>query len=123
MTKTMRITLTEDFLVPTDDGNIIFEPGDEIEVEYEDDEVSMDPELNPVEPEMIGSEIVEEPVEDTITPDPLSFAGNPEVSAEELPPESDLVISEIPEVPEVPATPDEDEEEVYIEDPIYQNTL
>ena len=124
MTKTMRITLTEDFLVPTDDGNIIFEPGDEIEVEYEDDEVSMDPELNPVEPEVVPAP-EEDPLDDTVVADPLSFEGNPEVSAEEIPP-----VEEVPPVadvtvvePEVPVESSDDEEEVYIEDPTYQATL
>lgn len=103
-TKTMRITLTEDFLVPTDDGNIIFEPGDEIEVEYEEDDLaSVEEPL--AEPEPIdAAAVIEEPVSevppaedagfDTGVVDPLSFAANPEV----------------------PADPEEDE--VYIEDPL-----
>ena len=120
-TKTMKITLTEDFLVPTDDGNIIFEPGDEIEIEYEDDELAtadvadvVEPavpeELPPTQPD----DIVEAPQED-----PLSFAANPEVSADPVA-VADPVVEPEPLVADVPT---EDEEEVYIEDPTIASDL
>jgi len=100
MTKTMKITLTEDFLVPTDDGNIIFEPGDEIEVEYEDDMIEAPDEdlIEEPTPE-VAPEV--DPIADTTNPDPLSFAGN-EAEPEEVAPE-----------------PDPEDTEVYIEDPVY----
>lgn len=118
MTKTMKIILEEDFLVPTDDGNIIFEPGDEIEVEYEDDEVSIDPEVA-VEDEPALEPVIEpaaDPMSNTGKPDPLSFAGNPETAAEEMPPEDLGLAAMAMEAPE-------DEEEVYIEDPTYQTIV
>lgn len=118
-TKTMRITLTEDFLVPTDDGNIIFEPGDEIEVEYEDEDLAVDEapvidEIPPVEDPMVdpieNTTPAEEENIDPIVPvaepeDPLSFAGNPQISDPE------------------PLVDPADEEEVYIEDPTYIPTV
>ena len=105
MTKTMRITLTEDFLVPTDDGNIIFEPGDEIEVEYEDEDVLASDDVYADTDEFDDSEVVdipgvaaEVPAEADVPPaeeaDPLSFAANQDLD------------------------PADDEEEVYIEDPV-----
>ena len=100
-TKTMRITLTEDFLVPTDDGNIIFEPGDEIEVEYEDDELDVveTPEVIEAPIEAPAEELAavvdnSDPIDTGAPADPLSFEGNPEVQA------------------------DPEEDEVYIEDPL-----
>lgn len=113
MTKTMKITLTEDFLVPTDDGNIIFEPGDEIEVEYEDDTAVEEPveEIPPVDIETVEAPVeepevtslavpAESPAENSelVAEDPLTFAANPEVSAE-------------------------DDEEVFIEDPVVTANL
>ena len=97
MTKTMRITLTEDFLVPTDDGNIIFEPGDEIEVEYEDEDVLASDDIYADTDEFGDSEVVDIPGVAVEVPaeeaDPLSFAANQDLD------------------------PADDEEEVYIEDP------
>ena len=110
MTKTMKITLTEDFLVPTDDGNIIFEPGDEIEVEYEDNELTAVDDTDLTVPEELP------PVEDTLgaapEEDPLSFAANPDVMVEpdqEPPMEPEPLIAE--------PTPNTEDDEVYIEDP------
>ena len=97
MTKTMRITLTEDFLVPTDDGNLMFEPGDEIEVEYEDEDVLASDDVYADTDEFGDSEVVGIPAEADVPPveeaDPLSFAANQDLD------------------------PADDGEEVYIEDP------
>lgn len=119
--KTMRITLTEDFLVPTDTGNIIFEPGDEIEIEYDDEDLGSDGVF--VDDEIEEEPPVEEPAAtdpevDPIVPDPtndpLSFAGNDTTDVyddiqppeEELPPVEDPFLSE-------------PKDEVYIEDPFF----
>lgn len=125
MTKTMKITLTEDFLVPTDDGNIIFEPGDEIEVEYEDNELTAVDDTDLAVPEELP------PIEDTLgaapEEDPLSFAANPDVMAE---PEVEPAVEPIPEPvaePEPliaePTLNTEDDDEVYIEDPTVSQTI
>ena len=102
-TKTMRITLTEDFLVPTDDGNIIFEPGDEIEVEYEDEDLAAD---EVPETDLVDDVYAAEPEVPEV--DPLSFAGNPEVAEPEVPVLADDPLAD-------------DEDEVYIEDPAYMH--
>lgn len=122
-TKTMRLTLTEDFLVPTNDGNIIFEPGDEIEIEYDDEDLAVvdEPMIDaPIsEPAPIdATDVIEDPIAEV---PPTGFVA-PEVPAEEVPApdnfstgaEDPLSFAANPEVSEEP----EEEEEVYIEDPI-----
>ena len=102
--KTMRITLTEDFLVPTDDGNIIFEPGDELEIEYEEPALLDEP-VDDDDALFIG-EVSEIPADDAdgdalvddSAADPLSFAGNEGFDEN---PEEDEVYIEDPFVPSV----------------------
>lgn len=97
-TKTMKITLTEDFLVPTDDGDIIFEPGDEIEIEYPDDSVETPvEEVPPFVDEVIDDSVPFAP-EDNLAVDaendPLTFAGNPDVGAQENPEDQEVYIED-----------------------------
>lgn len=115
MKKTMKITLTEDFLVPTEDGNIIFEPGDEIEVEYDD--------TSSMEPDQVVDPIVGEIGDGS---DPLTFAGV-EPEPETIPPVSnDPVVNSVVDpvmtdsIIDPIVDPEDtigDDDEVFIEDP------